>query len=122
MSIDYVTEQPMTLAEAVNILKALDCTIDLPGDRTAVASDPDGNYFHLTDDIGSYQILCFNFPSDEIMVFPMEVHDGTMRVMGNSCGGNDVRMMVRALGMVSEHEDEYHDIVGRACRCQTKND
>ena len=112
MSIDYVTEQPITLAEAVNILKALDCKIDGPDNRTVVARDLNGNYLRLTDDIGSHQILCFNFPSDEILVFPMEVHDGTMRVLGKSCGGSDARMMARALGMVSEHEDEYHDIIG----------
>jgi hypothetical protein len=112
MSIDYVTEQPMTLAEAVNLLKALDCTIDQPDNTTAVARDPDGNYFHLTDDIGSYNSLCISISSGEMAVYPTEVHDGTMRVMGTSYALNDATMMADALGMVSEHDDEYHDIIG----------
>ena len=112
MSIDYVTEQPMTLAEALNILKALDCTIDRRDSRTAVVKGPDGNYFHLTDDIGSYTSLCFNASAGEMTVYPTEVHDGTMRVMGTSYAMNDATMMAEALGMVSEYEDDYDDIIG----------
>jgi len=112
MSIDYVTEQPMTLAEAVKILKALDCTIDRPDNRTAVVKDPDGNYFHLTDDIGSYTSLCIDFSSSKMAVYPTEVHDGTVRVMGKSYGENDATMMAEALGMVCEYDDEYDDIIG----------
>jgi hypothetical protein len=44
--------------------------------------------------------------------YPTEVHDGTMRVMGTSYAFNDATMMADALGMVSEHDDEYHDIIG----------
>jgi|HubBroStandDraft_6_1064221.scaffolds.fasta_scaffold431739_1 hypothetical protein len=112
MSIDYVTEQPMTLAEAVNVLKALDCTIDQPDNRSVVARDPDGNYFHLTDDIGCYNSLCINASANEMTVYPTEVHDGTMRVLGTSYGVNDATMMADALGMLSEYDDEYHDIIG----------
>jgi hypothetical protein len=86
MSIDYVTEQPMTLAEAVNVLKALDCTIDQPDNRSVVARDPDGNYFHLTDDIGCYNSLCINVSANEMTVYPTEVHDGTMREPSDPCG------------------------------------
>jgi hypothetical protein len=112
MSIDYVTGQPMTLAEAVNILKALDCTIDWPEARTVVARDPDGNYFELTDEIGSYHIVSIDLSADEMAVYPTKVHDGTMRVMGSSYGENDATMMAEALGMVCEHDDGYDDIIG----------
>ena len=112
MSIDYVTEQPMTLAEAIKVLKALDCTIDRSDNRTAVARDPDGNYFHLTDDIGSYTSVCINVSANEMRVYSTEVHDGTIRVMGTSYGVNDATMMADALGMVSEYDDEYDDIIG----------
>lgn len=112
MSIDYVTEQPMTLTEAVKVLKELHCTVDLRDDRTAVVRDPQGNYFHLTDDIGCYTTLCINVADHEMTVYPTEVHDGTVRVMGTSYAMNDATMMAEALGMVCEYDEEYDDIMG----------
>ena len=45
-------------------------------------------------------------------VYPTEVHDGSVRVMGECFGVNDATMMADALGMLCEYDDEYHDIIG----------
>src|ERR1041384_7899515 len=115
MSTTYITMQPMTLEQAVQRLKEFGCTVDRKNDDYAVVKDPDGNYFHLTDDIASYRTLSFDLSAGTITVSPTEIQDGTTRVMGECYNTNDATRMAEVLGMVSEFEDEYHDIMD-ACR------
>ena len=112
MSTTFVTKEPMTLNEAVHLLAGIGCTVTETDHRYACVRDPDGNYFHLTDDLASYTTLSFNLSSGEMAAYPTEVHDGTKRVLGERYGVNDATMMADALNMVCEHEDEYHDIIG----------
>ena len=112
MSISYVTTEPMTLDQAIHLLKAFGCTVEETEDHYATVKDPNGNYFHLTDDIGSYRTLSFDLSSETMTIAPAEIHDGTTRVMGECYNVNDATRMAAVLGMVSEHDDEYHDIMG----------
>jgi hypothetical protein len=112
MSTTFVTMEPMTLDQAVHLLRAIGCTVEPSDDRKAIAIDPDGNYFHLIDDPASYRTLSFNLSSGQLGVYPTEVLDGTNRVMGDCYALNDATWMADALNMVSEHEDEYQEIIG----------
>jgi hypothetical protein len=112
MSTTFVTKEPMTLDEAVHLLQAIGCTLTKSEDRYAAVRDPGGNYFHLTDDLESYTSLSIDLSASEMTVYPTEVHDGTVRVMGECYGLNDPTTMAVALDMVSEHEDEYDEIIG----------
>src|ERR1051325_4695067 len=111
MSISYITTQPMTLVHAIHRLEEIGCTVDRRDESYAVAKDPDGNYFHLTDDIGSYRTISFDLTSNKVTVSPTAIHDGTSRVMGECYNVNDATAMAHALGMVCEFEDEYHEIM-----------
>ena len=122
MSTTFVTKGPMTLANAVHLLTGIGCAVTETDHHYACLRDPKGNYFHLTDDVGSYTTLSIDISSGEMAVYPTEVHDGTVRVMGECYGVNDASVMADALGMLCEHEHEYHDIIGPGIPCPTRND
>jgi hypothetical protein len=113
MSTTYITRNSMTLAGAMRRLKEAGCTVEEHEDRRAVAIDPSGNYLHLTDDIGDYVTLSIDLEAGEMSVGPTEIRDGTPRVMAERYGINDADWMTAILDTVSEHEDEYDEIMGR---------
>ena len=115
MSISYVTTDPMTLDQAIHVLKQIGCNVDRQDECDAVVKDTNGNYFHLTDDIGSYRTLTIDLSSNQMKVAPTKIQDRTTRVMGECYNTNDATRMAEALGMVSEFGDAYWDIM-EACQ------
>ena len=63
MSTTFVARDPMTLANAVHLLRGIGCTVTDTDHRYACLRDPNGNYFHLTDDVESYTSLSINISS-----------------------------------------------------------
>jgi hypothetical protein len=112
MSTSFVTKHPMSLDEAARLLRDAGCTVEIREDCWAVAKDRDGNYFHLTDDPECYTTLSIDLSADELTAYPTEIHDGTKRVMGECYGLNDPDLMATILNMVSEHDDEFEQIMG----------
>jgi hypothetical protein len=110
MSISFVTTHPMNLDDAVFILRSLGCTVEVSPDRTAVARDPDRNYFHLTDDLDRYTNLTIDLSTGEMTFLDTKIQDGSTRVMGECYGENDATMMANALNMVSEGEAAFWEI------------
>ena len=75
MSVSYVTTKPMTLDQAIHILKQIGCSADRRDECYAVVKDTNGNYFHLTDDIGSYRTLTIDSSSNQMKVAPTKIQD-----------------------------------------------
>ena len=113
MSVDFVTRQPMNLEQAKKILLEAGCHI-IEDHRGTCALDPQGNYFWLTDNPSNYISIAINLNDETAESRPIEIHDGTSRVMGTSYGTNNPVMMAVLLGMVCEFDAEFHTIMGAA--------
>ena len=68
MSVSYVTTDPMTLDQAIHVLKQIGCSADRRDECYAVVN-------HLTDDIGSYRTLTIDSSSNQMKVAPTKIQD-----------------------------------------------
>jgi len=107
MSVFYVTTNPMTLDQAIHLLKEIGCTVDRRDEYyDALVKGPDGNYFHL-DERGGPRSVSVELFADPVQPYTFDV--GT-RVVAACSGSNDPTVMAAALNMVSEFDDEYDEI------------
>ena len=112
MSTFFVTKQPMTLDEAVRRLKNQGCTIQAAeyDDDWVIAVDPNGNYFHLGE--SWHRAMSSDASGDRGGDCSSPPDAATIRVVGGCYGLNNVQLMVTALDMFSEFDEQYDKIMG----------
>jgi hypothetical protein len=99
----------MTLDQAVHLLKAKGCTVVKSEGRAVLICDPNDHRLWLTDDPETYSPVATHIFADKVKPYPID--EGTRHVLGEANICADVSDMTTALGMLSEHDAEFAEIV-----------
>ena len=99
----------MTLDEAVHLLKAKGCAVVRSKGRAVLIRDPNGHLLGLTDDPENYSPVATHLFADKVKPYPID--EDTRHVLGAAKIWVDVNDMTTALGMLSEDDAEFSDIV-----------
>jgi hypothetical protein len=99
----------MTLDKAVHLLKAKGCTVVKSEGRAVLIRDPNDHCLWLTDDPETYSPVATHIFADKVKPYPID--EGTRHVLGEANICADVSEMTTALGMLSEHDAAFAEIV-----------
>ena len=101
----------MTLDEAACRLKNQGCTVQVAqyDSDGIIARDPNGNYLYMGE--SRHAAVSPDASGDAAMTASESPDAVTIRVVGESYGTNNVEMMVNALDMFSEFDEEYAEIM-----------
>ena len=99
----------MTLDQAVYLLKAKGCAVVKSEGRAVLIRDPKDHRLWLTDDPETYTPVATHLFADKVKPYPID--EDAPHVLGEANIWADVSGMTTALGMVSEHDAEFSEIV-----------
>jgi hypothetical protein len=105
----FITKESMTLDEAVHLLKAKGCTVVKSEGRAVLIHDANDHHLWLTDDPETYSPVVTHIFADKVKPYPID--EDTRHVLGEANICADVSDMTTALGMLSEHNAEFAEIV-----------
>jgi hypothetical protein len=106
----------MTLDHAIHLLKAKGCAVVKSEGRAVLIRDPNDHRLWLTDDPETYSPVATHLFADKVKPYPID--DDTRHVLGEANIWADVSDMTTALGMVSEHDAEFSEIVEGSLRAE----
>lgn len=106
----------MTLEHAVHLLKAKGCAVVKSEGSRVLLRGPNDHHLWLTDDPKTYSAVATHLFADKVKPYPID--DDTRHVVGESNIGLDVSDMTTALGMVSEYEEEFEEILEGSLRAE----
>ena len=99
----------MTLDHAVHLLEANGCAVVKSEGRAVLIRDPKDHRLWLTDDPETYTPVATHLFADKVKPYPID--EDARHVLGESNICADVSEMTTALGMVSEYDADFDEIM-----------